>query len=277
MEYKQHPLSAAFPKMGDEEFKDLILSVEVIGVQNPITIYEGMVIDGWHRYQASQSLGMDCPSVELEGWIDPREFVLAQNKTRRHITQAQLAMATTAVYAWASEGKPKLHTGCAVKTASEMADIAGVHRNTIVQAQAVQTKAAPEVVAAVNRGEIGLRKAAAIAKLPQAEQAEAINKPLPKPEKTEEVAEEPDYSEIDAAMDQIGDLQAELVVARMGDVPEEQKDQAANLIAELRTEIKTLNAHLAAVILSRDTLQEENTQLKKQCKMYRNKLDKLNG
>ena len=59
-------------------------------------------------------------------------------KARRHVTQAQLAMATTAVYAWAPAGKPKLHTECAVKTTGEMADIAGVHRNTIVQAQTVQ-------------------------------------------------------------------------------------------------------------------------------------------
>lgn len=86
---------------------------------------------------------------------------------------------------------------------------------------------------------------------------------------------EAEYTEFDAAMDQISDLQAELVVARMGDVPEEQKQQATELINELRSEIKTLNAHLSAVTLSRDTLLEENSQLKKQCSMYRQKLEKL--
>ena len=57
------------------------------------------VIDGWHRYTAANELSIECPTVEL-GDVDPRDFVLAQNRARRHVTQAQLALATTAVYAW---------------------------------------------------------------------------------------------------------------------------------------------------------------------------------
>ena len=71
-----------------------------------------------------------------------------------------------------------------------------------------------------------------------------------------EIEAPPEYTELDAAHDQISELQAELVVARMGDIPEEEKQQAAGLIAELHAEIKTLNATLAAVTLSRDTLVE---------------------
>lgn len=177
-QYQQHPLSAAFPAMSEEEFQTLKASIEEIGVQNSITLFEGMVLDGWNRYRAAHEALMSCPSVELAEGVDPRDFVLAQNKARRHVTQAQLAMATTAVYAWAPAGKPKLHTECAVKTTSEMAGIAGVHRNTIVQAQAVQAKGSPAVVEAVKSGAIGLPKAAAIAQLPEAEQAAAIDKPL---------------------------------------------------------------------------------------------------
>ena len=186
-QYTQHPLSAAFPPLTADEFASLRDSIADLGVQNAITIFEGQVLDGWNRYCAATELGMECPERELDAWVDPRAFVLAQNKARRHVTQAQLALATTAVYAWAPAGKPKLHTECAVKTASQMADIAGVHRNTIVQAQAVQANAAPEVVETVKRGEIGLPKAAAIAKLSHEEQAEAIHKPMreiaPTPEK----------------------------------------------------------------------------------------------
>ena len=35
--YVQHPLSAAFPRMTAEEFQELKDSIEVLGVQNPIT------------------------------------------------------------------------------------------------------------------------------------------------------------------------------------------------------------------------------------------------
>jgi hypothetical protein len=177
--YVQHPLSAAFPAMSAEDFQALTDSINNIGVQNPITLFEGMVIDGWHRYSAALRLGMDCPTVEL-GDVDPREFVMAQNKARRHTTQAQLAMATTAVYQWHPAHRQEAHTECEVKTNSQLAAIAGVHPNTITQAKTVTAQAAPAVVAAVKSGELGLPKAAAIAKLPQAEQAAAISKPLPR-------------------------------------------------------------------------------------------------
>ena len=76
--YQQHPLSAAFPAIGADDFQALKDSIENIGVQNPITLFEGMVIDGWHRYTAANDLGMHCPAVEL-GNVDPRDLVLAQN------------------------------------------------------------------------------------------------------------------------------------------------------------------------------------------------------
>lgn len=90
-----------------------------------------------------------------------------------------------------------------------------------------------------------------------------------------EIEAPPEYTELDAAHDQISELQAELVVARMGDIPEEEKQQAADLIAELHAEIKTLNATLAAVTLSRDTLMEERAQMLRQMKAQRAEIDRL--
>ncbi|WP_157983748.1 ParB/RepB/Spo0J family partition protein, partial [Simplicispira metamorpha] len=181
--YAQHPLSAAFPAMTTEEFQELKDSIENIGVQNPITLLDGMVIDGWHRYSACIALGMDCPVVELAQGTDPRDFVMAQNQARRHVTKAQLAMATTAVYAWKPPHREKAHIECDLpaKTNAELASIAGVHANTITQAKTVTAQAAPVVVDAVKRGELGLPKAVAIAKLPPEQQAQAISKPLPRP------------------------------------------------------------------------------------------------
>lgn len=107
--------------------------------------------------------------------------------------------------------------------------------------------------------------------------AEEMAAPEPQPEAP------PEYTELDAARDQIGDLQTEIerlsdrLAVEAIDASEEEKTAASETIAWLRAEVQTLTAHLAAVTLSRDTLQEENAQLKKQCQMYRNKLDKLSA
>lgn len=201
MNYQQHPLSAAFPPMTPEEFQNLKDSIDVNGVLNPITIHEGMVIDGWHRYQAALELGMDCPEAELEEWVDPKDFVLAQNKNRRHITAAQLAMATTAVYDWYPNGVTSRSAPGAElhKTSAELAEISGTSERTINQAKAVLKNASPEVQDAVKSGKIGLKKAQAIAKLPKDKQAAAIDKPIIAPERprlTEDYG--PDEAELKA-------------------------------------------------------------------------------
>jgi ParB-like chromosome segregation protein Spo0J len=173
--------------MSDNEFQELKDSIEVNGVLNPITIYDDMVIDGWHRYKAANELGVDCPESELDEWIDPRDFVLAQNKNRRHITMAQLAIATTEVYKWNSVGRPNnsLLSKELNKTTAELAELSGASISTIEQAKSVLKNATPEVQEAVKSGKIGLSKATAISKLPKEKQADAITKALPKqaPEK----------------------------------------------------------------------------------------------
>lgn len=88
---------------------------------------------------------------------------------------------------------------------------------------------------------------------------------------------EDEYTELDAAHDQIKDLQAELALANMGNASPKDRDQAKNLIAALRKEIKTLEATLKAVKTSRDTFQTENAALKAQITRQRREMDKITG
>jgi ParB-like chromosome segregation protein Spo0J len=237
MNYQQHPLSAAFPPMTPEEFESLRESIHVNGVLNPITIHEGMVLDGWHRYMAANELGMDCPEAELEDWIDPKDFVLAQNKNRRHITAAKLAMATTAVYEWVPRGrqnKPAMSAG--LKTSAELAEISGTSERTIRQAKSVMKNATPEVQEAVKSGKIGLYKAQEISKLPKVEQAAAIDKPIIAPERprlTEDYG--PDDAEL-KAMELAQQADLELLNKML---------EADDAMALLHAEVKRLN-HLNA-------------------------------
>lgn len=271
MNYQQHPLSSAFPRMTPEEFQELRDSVENIGVQNPIIILDGMVLDGWNRYSAAIELGMDCPSAPLPAGVDPRDFVIAQNQTRRHITKGQLIAAASKVYEWKPLGANQ-HTGATAGTAEplsskQVAEKLNVGTRSVEQFRSIQSKAAPAVVAAVERGEIGLEKAAAIAQMPKDQQAEAIHKPLPKkpasaPEPTHDVNQE--MADAVAHMAQENqELHDRLALAVM-DGTEEEKAMVSETIAELRARVSALEAELSAVKDVRNALMSENSELKKQ-------------
>lgn len=281
MKFTQHPLSAAFPAMGADDFNALKDSIENIGVQNPITLFEGMVIDGWHRYTAAMELGIDCPVVEL-GDVDPRDFVLAQNKARRHITQAQLVACASAVYQWQAVGRPENSALSAELkvTSQDMAQKTGASVRTVEQFRQVERKASPEVVEAVKRGDIGLPKAVKIAQLPKEEQAAAISKPMLKAKHVEVEHGNHELAEAAQTIKELAEendkLRDRLAVEQM-DASEEAKSEASDTIADLRAQVKALEAELDAVKSSRDGFQRENAELKKQMLMQQKQLKKLGG
>jgi len=270
MNYTQHPLSAAFPAMNDAEFQALKDSIDANGVLNPITLFEGMVIDGWHRYQAATELQMDCPSLEMDDSIDPRDFVKAQNDSRRHLTASQRAAAIVSIYQWVSNGANQhSKTGSApsshpTKTTAELAVLAGTSKRTIEQAKAADKAG---LIDAVKEGALTVKEAAKI----------ATGKPR-KPKKFTQPTHDTSADElqesaqaIESLSEEVEVLKAELAVKHM-DATGEEKSQAATLIAGLRAELKTVNAELDAMRTSRDGLQRENRELMKQCGIYQRQL-----
>lgn len=252
---KQHPLSAAFPAMPAEQFQALKDSIMDIGVQDPISVFEGMVIDGWHRYTAASELGMDCPTVDL-GDVDPQAFVVAKNKARRHITTSQIASAVVAVYQWKPAHRPdKGAPGAPLqKTNDELAEIAGTSKRTIQQAKVVESKATPEVQAAVKSGAMSVKKA-----------AETVNPP-----KVKEVTREPveDYGPDDA------ELAANAAAAAADMRAMEKLLEEDNKLSAAFAEIKRLNAELAQVKLARDGYMNKSNELIAMVKKLQRQLDR---
>ena len=72
-DYQQHPLSCAFPAMSTSEYEELCISIEQIGLQNPIVIFDDMIIDGWHRYRSCLDTGTAIKIVILSNSINPQE------------------------------------------------------------------------------------------------------------------------------------------------------------------------------------------------------------
>lgn len=85
-----HPLAELIPGMTDGEFEDLKADIEENGQQEPITLFEGQLLDGRHRYRACRELGIQPSCREYEG-DKPAAFVLSLNVNRRNLTPGQKA------------------------------------------------------------------------------------------------------------------------------------------------------------------------------------------
>ena len=202
---------------------------------------------------------------------------------RQHLGEAAVAMATSIkVEALRKLGEmlkatPKATGGDAQRTRFQkstespetLAEL-GIDKKTssVAQALANLSDAAFEEV---REGNETVSKA--IAKVKEAKAAPPPPPPVVEPEHEAP----PEYTELDAAHDQISGLQDALAVATMGDISDEDKAQAVTLIAELRARIKTLEATLKAVTTSRDTYMNENAELRKQITRQRKEIDKVTG
>lgn len=105
----------------------------------------------------------------------------------------------------------------------------------------------------------------------------------PAPKAAPEAPPAPTNHELEEAVSTINELAAEndqlrdrVAVAAMSGTDEE-RAMAAETIAELRSQIKTLEAELDAVRTSRDTFQRQNAELMKQVRLQQKQIKKLGG
>jgi hypothetical protein len=89
---KAHPLSEVFPMLEGAEFDDFVADIEANGLQEPVVLLDGMILDGRNRWAACKRLKMkQVPTIPYEG-KDPAKFVISANIRRRHLSTSQRAM-----------------------------------------------------------------------------------------------------------------------------------------------------------------------------------------
>ena len=171
----QHPLSAAFPAMSQLELSDLTNDIRAHGQRQAIVILSGMVLDGWHRFQACETLHLEPITADLPEGVDPVAYVQSLNMHRRHLTGSQRAMAVVTCNEWAHPGnQPDPAPGAELATTSQMAQVAEVSPRTIEQAKVAHSAG---VGSAVRDGKISVKRAEEISKLPEAERKAAMDAP----------------------------------------------------------------------------------------------------
>lgn len=277
-ELKQHPLSAAFPAMSADDFAALVEDIKANGQREPIMLYEGMVLDGWHRYRACVQLGIKPQQFTFSG-MDPVGFVLSHNLHRRHLTPSQRAAAVVACSEWAPAHRPKkAETISAFSRDKDMAKAAGTSDRTIRDAKVAHKAGLTD---AVKSGALTAHEAAQVARgKPEPKKPAKVSKRTLEALPPAGVEALTDADHLNEAQHTITELAAEneqlrdrLAVEAM-DASEDEKTQAAETIRDLRAMVKTLEAELDAVKVSRDTYMREASELKKQCAYWRKQAEK---
>lgn len=88
---KIHKFATYFPPMPDEQFAELVEDIKANGLIEPITTFEGKILDGVHRSKACKIAKV---KPEYAEWADTDalRWVMSKNLHRRHLSPAQKVM-----------------------------------------------------------------------------------------------------------------------------------------------------------------------------------------
>ena len=162
-EYEFHPFANAFPMMNDRELEELAADIKTHGQREPITLYQDQILDGRNRYNACGRAALrpikptfvDFTGTDQEALA----FVVSRNLRRRQLTTSQRAFAAAKI-AELKRGQRKSDTSIDVSQA-EAAKLMNVSLPSTQRARKVIDKGSPELLAAVERGEIAVSAAVA--------------------------------------------------------------------------------------------------------------------
>jgi ParB-like chromosome segregation protein Spo0J len=171
---RHHEYAALFPMLPDAELQSLANDIRDNGLETPIVTLEGAILDGRNRHRACEIAGVSPRFEEYTG-KDPMQFVISHNLHRRHLTESQRGM-VAARLANLSEGNPLLTPsidGVAVSQASA-GEMLNVGESTVTRAKKIQRLGSPELVAAVESGEVTVGAAYKVAELDQDEQRKIL-------------------------------------------------------------------------------------------------------
>ena len=181
IDYQSHPAAELFPMMPPDQYEAFKEDVRKNGFQQDVVIYQGQILDGRNRYKAAIELDMldDLPIAEMDDdtQIDPYQWVISRNLHRRHLTESQRAMVAQKL-ATLKRGGDRSKASIDALKQDDAAKLLNVSPASLDRAKTVQRKGSPELIAAVEQGEIRVSRAATIAKtVPKERQLAEAKKP----------------------------------------------------------------------------------------------------
>ena len=165
-----HNLANLFPMMTENERAALVDDMRQNGYDQtaPVVVYEGKILDGRNRWEASKKLGIDAPTIDYDG-DDPLGYVIRHNLTRRHLNESQRAVVAGRVANMTrADGATKTNITLGRIDASanlqervsqtQAADMLNVSPRTVATVKAVERQA-PELIQEIESGNLNAHQA----------------------------------------------------------------------------------------------------------------------
>ena len=165
-----HPAASVFPLNPPAQQRALEESIRKTGLLHAIVLLGDQVLDGRNRLHACRSVGVKPNFEQVEANEDPVQYVLRANLHRRHLSGSQRAFAAARLAALGA-GRPTEETRQSCRfSANESAKLFGVSARLVRSARSVRRQGVPELVRAVERGDLSVGRAESVAKVPAEQQ-----------------------------------------------------------------------------------------------------------
>jgi regulator of replication initiation timing len=255
--------------MSGAEFETLVNDISTNGLNNPIVLHDGFILDGGNRYRACIEAYVEPTFTEYDGG-NPVLFVLSANLHRRHLTPGQNAAIVASAQNWAeAHGQGRLSNKdkpatLQVSTVADRVASSGASERTQLMADKV-AKQDPELAKSVGRGEISLPKAE------QQLSGKVKEKKTELPTVDTEILDalEMENEQLHDAIESVSE-QNELLknIAACAIAPEELRDELENRLNELTAENKKLRYDL-------EVMTDANNRLTNQCATMQEQMNSM--
>lgn len=161
MEYEFHSYCTLFPQADEKTLTDISADIKENGLNEPIILYEGKILDGRNRYLACGMAGVE-PTFKNYTGDEPLQYVVSKNLHRRHLNESQRAMLGQKLWKMAHEGESP-----AKVTQEDISKQFNVSPASVRSAARLAEVAIDEIKDKVEAGTLSINKAADLVKKAQ--------------------------------------------------------------------------------------------------------------
>jgi len=152
-----HEISSVFPLMNELEIEDLSIDIKNNGLNHPIMLYEGKILDGRNRYIACLKVGIKPHFEDWKNGGSPVDYVISENLKRRHLNETQRAI-VAAKLANMPAHRPDKSANWPTYSQPEAAKMINVSERTIRRIKAIEREA-PELLPLMESGKMSAHEA----------------------------------------------------------------------------------------------------------------------